>query len=84
MVPHPNNSISTKRVALRVRPLSTAEQSQDQTQCVVCDSAENKLTIGVNSSYRSFTFDHVLDDTLNQQHVYDTCIGSLFDKFIEG
>ncbi|KAG2174539.1 hypothetical protein INT44_006802 [Umbelopsis vinacea] len=72
------------RVALRVRPLSTAEQSQDQTQCVVCDSAENKLTIGINSNYRSFTFDHVLDDTLNQEHVYDTCIGSLFDKFIEG
>ncbi|KAH8553655.1 P-loop containing nucleoside triphosphate hydrolase protein, partial [Umbelopsis sp. PMI_123] len=33
---------------------------------------------------RSFTFDHVLADTLNQQHVYDTCVGSLFDKFIEG
>lgn len=78
------NIKSDKRVALRVRPLSAAEQSQDQTQCVLCDSADNSITIGINSSYRSFTFDHVLDSTLSQQNVYDSCVGTLFEKFAEG
>jgi hypothetical protein len=72
------------RVALRVRPLSGAEQSQDQTQCVFCDSADNTITVELNSSYRSFTFDQVLDDSYNQQLVYDTCVTPLVDKFIEG
>ncbi|KAG2172265.1 hypothetical protein INT43_004806, partial [Umbelopsis isabellina] len=72
------------QVALRVRPLSGAEQSQDQTQCVFCDSADNTITVALNSSYRSFTFDQVLDDSYNQQIVYDRCVTPLVDKFIEG
>ena len=68
------------RVAVRVRPLSAKEHSERARPCLR-SVQPRQLVIG---STHAFTYDHVLLEGADQDAVYDTCVGSLVKKFLQG
>ncbi|CDH48941.1 kif21a protein [Lichtheimia corymbifera JMRC:FSU:9682] len=69
------------RVALRVRPLSSKERSDNAQQCVTFADNEPQIFLGHD---RAFTFDSVFDPSVTQDHVFETCVAPLLCRFREG
>ncbi|KAI8150137.1 P-loop containing nucleoside triphosphate hydrolase protein [Fennellomyces sp. T-0311] len=69
------------RVALRVRPLSAAEQSANYRECITFAKDEPQILLG---SDRAFTFDWVLKPDSTQRDVFTETVAPLVERFIEG
>ena len=56
------------QVAVRVRPMSSGEQSDDRTKCVLVDSSAASIEVrgGAGQRGKKFTFDHTFGDTSQQ------------------
>lgn len=77
-----DDEMTSVRVAVRVRPLVSAELIHNPHKCVWIDPSEpTQMRVGKNLS---FTFDVVLDESSNQNDVYESCVSNLVDKFTEG
>ncbi|CAG8700627.1 11331_t:CDS:2, partial [Scutellospora calospora] len=79
---------TTVQVALRIRPL-TAEDlvnlpSRFQRNVLSTTLfAPNQVTVQTEKK-QTFTFDHVFGPDSTQKDIYDRCIKSMVDKFLEG
>ncbi|KAJ3066663.1 hypothetical protein HK102_007585, partial [Quaeritorhiza haematococci] len=86
-------STTSVKVALRVRPLTAKELLSEARECiafvpgvpqVILGSIGNVMVNGQPAQQRSFTFDYVFDTESNQHQVYDDCVSTLVDRFVEG
>lgn len=74
--------MTSVRVALRIRPLSSKERLNDCSECVMALPEEpTQVVIGQN---RSFTFDYVFSTGATQEQIYDGQVRGLIEKFMEG
>ncbi|CAB4439666.1 unnamed protein product [Rhizophagus irregularis] len=69
------------RVALRVRPLNNKEILQNCSECLTIIPDAPQILIGTD---KSFTFDYVFPSDTEQEVVFQDCVSSLVDKFVEG
>ena len=74
-------STSQVRVGVRVRPLTSKEQSQGG-KSVVTTCSKNR-TVGILE--RKFTYDAVYDSNVSQQDLYHSVgAGGMLESFLEG
>lgn len=81
-------SESRVAVCVRVRPLSSEEDSGGCSECISCNSSIGQIRVGnINSTSgndKFFTFDSVFESTTHQGTVFDTCVRPLLARFLEG
>ncbi|CAG8517269.1 19698_t:CDS:2 [Gigaspora margarita] len=80
---------TTVQVALRIRPLTAEDLVNLPTrfQRNVLNTtlfAPNQVTVLQGEKKQTFTFDHVFGPDSSQKDIYDRCIKSMVDKFLEG
>ena len=78
------SSISKVRVAVRVRPLSSSEQSRGGKEIVKLNFSNRTVTLGANESKRCFTYDTVFDQKISQHDLYEDISSSLLNSFLDG
>ncbi|KAL0217667.1 hypothetical protein RCL1_008247 [Eukaryota sp. TZLM3-RCL] len=71
------------KVAVRVRPFTIREQSQNQPPCIVTHSDDVSLSLTKGSQSFSFTFDKIFPVTSTQQDIYSLAQTSI-DTFLDG
>ncbi|PIA19720.1 kif21a protein, partial [Coemansia reversa NRRL 1564] len=74
-------TLSTVKVALRIRPLSPQEHINGETECVTQLPGVPQIVIGAD---RAFTFDHVFSPEVGQEQVYEESIRPLVLQFLQG
>ncbi|KAJ2078648.1 hypothetical protein H4R24_004326 [Coemansia sp. RSA 988] len=74
-------TLSTVRVALRIRPLSPQEHINGEAECVTQLPGVPQIVIGAD---RAFTFDHVFSPEVGQEQVYEEAIRPLVSQFLQG
>jgi len=79
------------KVAIRVRPLSTKEISENQTSIIEVDrdSTPNQLYVRSTDSalrplLKSYAFDHVFDESNSQLDVYRECASPIIESVLQG
>ncbi|KAJ1896197.1 hypothetical protein LPJ81_004797 [Coemansia sp. IMI 209127] len=72
---------STVRVALRIRPLSSREHINGETECVTQLPGVPQIVIGAD---RAFTFDYVFSPEVSQEQVYNETMRPLVTQFLQG
>ncbi|CAG4954104.1 unnamed protein product [Colias eurytheme] len=77
------NDESSVRVAVRIRPQTSAEVLEG---CGICARAggpagEGGVALG---SERAFTFNYAFEPSVSQQEVYDTCVRKLVEAALDG
>ncbi|KAJ1667201.1 hypothetical protein IW140_003831 [Coemansia sp. RSA 1813] len=72
---------STVRVALRIRPLSSREHINGETECVTQLPGVPQIVIGAD---RAFTFDYVFSPEVSQEQVYNDTMRPLVTQFLQG
>ena len=73
------------KVAIRVRPMNKLEKSQNSTQCVDVDTANN--TVSINSEKnetKTFQFDYVYPMETTQREIYDQVAFPIVDSIFQG
>ncbi|CAG8522752.1 8877_t:CDS:10 [Gigaspora rosea] len=80
---------TTVQVALRIRPLTAEDLVNLPTRfqrnvLTTTLFAPNQVTVLQGEKKQTFTFDHVFGPESSQKDIYDRCIKSMVDKFLEG
>ena len=78
------SSLSQVRVAVRARPLSSAEQTRGGKEFVKLSSINRTVSLGTNETGKEFTFDSVYDSKLSQNDLYNDLSRPLLSSFLEG
>jgi len=79
-----HSSVSQVRVAVRARPLSSAEQTRGGKEIVNLSSINRTVSLGTNETGKCFTFDSVYDSKLSQNDLYNDLSRPLLSSFLEG
>ena len=69
------------KVAVRIRPLSVDEKSEDSTLCIHIVDGEPQIIAG---SSNLFTYDHVFGINTTQDSIYNECVVDLINSAFEG
>ncbi|CEP09485.1 hypothetical protein [Parasitella parasitica] len=78
-------SLTTVRVALRVRPFNEKELKEThQSGNLITFVPGQPQQISIDQDRRHFTFDYVFPPYKSQADVYQSCIQPLFDQFVNG
>ncbi|KAI8646561.1 P-loop containing nucleoside triphosphate hydrolase protein [Parasitella parasitica] len=78
-------SLTTVRVALRVRPFNEKELKDTyQPGNLITFVPGQPQQISIDQDRRHFTFDYVFPPYKSQTDVYQSCIQPLFDQFVNG
>ncbi|KAJ1370430.1 hypothetical protein KIN20_032150 [Parelaphostrongylus tenuis] len=72
---------SAVQVALRIRPQGSREKLEGSRVCTSVVPGEPQVTIGAD---RSFTFDHVFDQSTQQVELYNFAVQKLVDGLFDG
>jgi len=75
-----SSSDCSVRVAVRCRPLSSKERAERAKSCLRSPQ-EGQIVIGRS---HAFTYDHVFEEGIDQEGVYESCVKGLVDKFMQG
>ncbi len=70
------------RVIIRLRPL--AEEDSSRSCIKIEGNASNTLRIENQQESKYFTFDHLADENVNQQEMYNIGAKSIVDSCIQG
>lgn len=73
------------KVAVRVRPLISLENSRNSCTTVV-RKTKNEPQVEVNDDkvIRKFTYDHVFDANYTQKEIYDSCVANVLTNLFQG
>ena len=71
------------RVAVRIRPLLSLEEGQDESTRASAYHNTRKQSISVNGAHK-FTFDHVFDQRSTQEQVYRDAVDPLVGEVVSG
>lgn len=74
-------SDTSVKVAVRIRPLSPEEASNDDNSCISHVPKENQIVAG---SDLYFTFDYTFDSDASQSNIFDGCVTNLVNSAFEG
>jgi hypothetical protein len=89
-------SAASVKVAVRVRPMAAKELLANSSECVEIIPGTQQIVVGggpacgvgTDSVYsftqKSFTFDYLFDDNCTQDALYNQCVASLVERFLEG
>jgi kinesin family protein 4/21/27 len=69
------------KVAVRIRPLSVEEKSEDSALCIHIVEGEPQIMAG---SSNLFTYDHVFGINSSQDSIYNECVVDLINSAFEG
>ncbi|KAI7885704.1 kinesin-domain-containing protein [Lichtheimia hyalospora FSU 10163] len=76
-----NMATTAVRVAVRVRPLTKKEILSNATETISFIPDVPQIIVGKD---HTFTYDHVFDTQTQQQHIYETSVLPLTEKFVDG
>ncbi|KAI8052140.1 P-loop containing nucleoside triphosphate hydrolase protein [Syncephalis plumigaleata] len=82
-----NGDSSSVRVAVRIRPFNSAERqlrAPSRTPQEPIQISQDNPIVTVLPDKKRFTFDYVFGTESTQQDVFDACVPSLLNKFIQG
>ena len=77
-------SISQVRVAVRARPLTSAERGRGGKDVISVNRHSRTVSIGNNGAGRCFTYDSVFDSSISQHDLYTDISKSLLGSFLDG
>jgi hypothetical protein len=79
------------KVALRIRPLSTKEQLDNNSECItylpqdhVPEASLGQTETVLLDSTRPYTFDYVFRPNALQPQIYEACVKPMITSFLEG
>jgi kinesin family protein 15 len=79
-----SSTSSNVRVLLRVRPFNARESQLGNQSCVTPTINNNTIEIATKPEPRQYSYDHVVDSTVEQHRIFTLCGKTITDTCLKG